>query len=62
MTPSSKLGGPTIITQDFSGTVMTDDLMRRAEAIAAIQNSQRQMMAAIPTLQREIGLRQRLGH
>jgi hypothetical protein len=38
---------------------MTEELMRRAEAVQAIQHSEKRMMAAIPTLQREINLRQR---
>jgi len=58
VTPNSKLGGSSIYN-DFRGTVMTDDLMRRAEGMAAIQHSERRMMAAIPTLQREIQLRNR---
>ncbi len=58
VSPNSKLGGGTIYN-DFRGTVMTDDLMRRAEGMQAIQHSEKRMMAAIPTLQREINLRQR---
>jgi len=58
VTPNSKLGG-TSVYNDFRGTVMTDELMRRAEAMQAIQHSEKRMMAAIPTLQREISLRQR---
>jgi hypothetical protein len=58
VTPNSKLGG-TSVYNDFRGTVMTDELMRRAEGLQAIKNSEKRMMAAIPTLQREINLRQR---
>jgi len=58
VTPNSKIGGATVYN-DFRGTVMTDDLMRRAEGMQAIQHSEKRMMAAIPTLQREINLRQR---
>ena len=58
ITPNSKIGGQTVYN-DFRGTVMTDDLMRRAEGMQAIQSSERRMMTAIPTLQREINLRQR---
>jgi hypothetical protein len=58
VTPNSKLGGTTVYN-DFRNTVMTDDLMRRAEGMAAIQRSETRMMAAIPTLQREINLRHR---
>ena len=60
VTPNSKIGGNPVYN-DFRGTVMTEDLMRRAEAMAAIQHSERRMMSAIPTLQREINLRQRPG-
>jgi hypothetical protein len=58
VTPNSKLGGDSHY-YDFRGAVVTDDLMRRAEATQAIQQSEKRMMTAIPTLQREINLRQR---
>lgn len=44
---------------DMRGAVVTDDLMRRAEAQNAIALSERRMMAAIPAMQREINLRKR---
>lgn len=44
---------------DMRGAVVTDDLMRRAEAQHAIALSERRMMGAIPAMQREINLRKR---
>jgi hypothetical protein len=58
-----KEGGDTHIYNDFSGSVMTDDLMRRAEGMAAIHAnirvSEGRMLSAIPAMQREIVLRKR---
>jgi hypothetical protein len=61
VTPSSKTGGGDSHYYDLRGAVVTDDLMRRAEAAAAIKQSERRMMSALPTMQREIGLRSRGG-
>jgi hypothetical protein len=57
----AKAGGGDIHihNNDFRGVVMTDDLMRRAEGIAAIHASEGRMMAALPAMQREISLRKR---
>ncbi|HSY92344.1 MAG TPA: hypothetical protein VK812_13285 [Candidatus Binatus sp.] len=44
---------------DMRGSIVTEDVMRRTEAVAAIHASERRMMAAAPTLQREINLRKR---
>lgn len=52
-------GGDTHIHNDFSHTVMTDDLMRRAEALHMMKASESRMMQAVPAMQREIGLRKR---
>jgi len=52
-------GGDTHIYNDFSHTVMSDDLMRRAEGMAAIRASEGRMRASMPAMQREIGLRKR---
>lgn len=46
---------------DMRGAVVTDDLMRRAEGAAMIHASQKQMMGAMPAMQREINLRKRGG-
>jgi hypothetical protein len=58
-----KAGGDTHIYNDFSNNVMTDDLMRRAEGLAAIHASihasEGRMLSSIPTMQREIALRKR---
>jgi hypothetical protein len=56
---SEKSGGGGGVYNDFSHTVMTDDLMRRAEALAAISHSESRMMQAIPAMQREINQRKR---
>jgi len=44
---------------DMRGSIVTDDVMRRTEAQAAIATSEKRMMQAIPTLQRELSLRKR---
>jgi hypothetical protein len=55
----AKAGGTNIYNNDFRGVVMTDDLMRRAEGMAAIRLSEGRMMSALPAMQREIQLRKR---
>jgi hypothetical protein len=44
---------------DMRGSVVTEDLLRRTEAMAAIRASEGRMMGAIPAMQREISLRKR---
>jgi hypothetical protein len=58
---STKGSGDTHVYQDFTGAVVSDDLMRRAEGAAMIHQSQKQMMGAMPAMQREINLRKRGG-
>jgi hypothetical protein len=52
-------GGDTHQYYDLRGAVVTDDLMRRGEAASLVHASQRQMMSAMPAMQREINLRKR---
>jgi hypothetical protein len=52
-------GGDTHQTFDMRGSVVTEDLMRRAEGAAAIHASEHRMMSAMPAMQREINLRRR---
>jgi hypothetical protein len=52
-------GGDTNHFYDQRGAVVTDDLVRRAEAASMVHASQRQMMASMPAMQREINLRKR---
>jgi hypothetical protein len=56
---SASGGGDTHQHFDMRGAVVTDDLMRRAEAAALVHASQKQMMGAMPAQQREINLRKR---
>lgn len=52
-------GGDTHQHFDMRGSVITDDLMRRAEGAAAIHASEARMSQALPAMQREINLRKR---
>jgi hypothetical protein len=52
-------GDTTHVYNDFRGVVMSDDLMRRAEGMAAIHASEGRMLSSIPAMQREISLRKR---
>jgi hypothetical protein len=56
---SEKGGGDTHQYFDQRGAIITDDLMRRAEAAHMMKASEGRMMAAIPAMQREIALRKR---
>jgi hypothetical protein len=51
--------GDTHVYQDFTGAVVTDDLMRRADAAHMMKASESRMMQAMPAMQREINLRKR---
>jgi hypothetical protein len=52
-------GGDSHHYYDMRGAVVTDDLMTKAQAAASFRASEGRMMGAIPTLAREMSLRQR---
>jgi hypothetical protein len=54
-------GSETNIHNDFRGTVMTDDLMRRAEALQAMRISEERSVARAVSMQSEIAKRSRPG-
>jgi len=59
ITPLGANGGDTHQHFDMRGAVVTDDLMRRAEAAHMMKASEGRMMQAIPAMQREISQRKR---
>lgn len=61
VTPLGSGSGGSSAYYDMRGSVVSEDLMKRAEAHRLISLSEQRMMQAIPSMQREIGLRKRPG-
>jgi hypothetical protein len=61
VTPLGGAGGGSHAYYDMRGSVVSEDLMKRAEAHRLVSLSEQRMMQAIPSMQREIGLRKRPG-
>jgi hypothetical protein len=56
---SQASNGETHHHYDMRGSIVTDDVMRRTEAAAAIKASEGRMLSSMPAMQREINLRRR---
>jgi hypothetical protein len=59
ITPLGSGGETHVHNYDMRGSIVSDDVMRKADAAHAIKASEARMMQAVPAMQREISLRKR---